>query len=405
MTTATVAVGAVLAQGTAVATPSPEVSGDVPAYRMARDAQPVSGATSSGEGPLLKGPGTYTDTAVTGQKKYYRVRLDGTSNVYLSAVLAPLPGTEVGVLDGVRISLAKTDGTPCSEGTTLGFLGESARPIADYVSRRIEPGRSCQKAGEYLLEVEGRGRSRTVPQRWPMELTYKAEPPLKPGSAVPTAPTGWSTEPPAPAGGEPRRITGGTGFNDAAAVEGGVWRDEMRPGESRFYRVPVAWGRQLFVNAQLANLPGADRFAAINGFRVELYNPARGLVESKKDNYTGKPASVGFGTAPAAYANRTEGGSEAARAMRFEGWYYVQVSLDRTVPGAVPLTLDISVKGEGGAGPVYDGDAEAAGFALGDEARDAGDPAMKAFGLTGIGLGTALVAGLAAWWLLARRRA
>lgn len=201
-------------------------------------------------------------------------------------------------------------------------------------------------------------------------------------------------------------MSGGTGFNDAAAVDDGAWRDDIRPGESRFYRVPVAWGQQLFLRAQLANTTSDGSSFTANGLRLALYNTARGRVADKSTGYTGAPTGVDLGTAPAAYANRFEGDTDAESAMRFQGWYYVQVSLDPKVSGSVPLTLNVGIEGAAQQGPAYDGDAAAAGFGLGDADGSTSGTSfpMRALGFTGIGVGTVLVLGLGTWHLLSRRR-
>ncbi|WP_203182211.1 hypothetical protein [Streptomyces pratensis] len=95
-------------------------------------------------------------------------------------------------------------------------------------------------------------------------------------------------------------MSGGTGFNDAAAVDEGTWRDDLQPGDSRFYKVPVAWGQQLFLRAQLANGPTDGTSFTVKGLRLALYNTARGPVSDKSIGYRGAPVGVGLGTAQAA---------------------------------------------------------------------------------------------------------
>jgi hypothetical protein len=375
----------------------------VAAYRMADGAKPVKGAASSVDGPVLAEPGTYTDTISKGEKKFYKVTLDGKSNAYVSAVLAPPPGSAVGVLDGIRVSLASMDGTSCSPDADLTFQGTSTRPVAGYVTRRIESTRDCRKAGDYLYAVEWTGSGSTGAQNWPIELKYMAEPGLESDAPAQGPATSWSSEAPSPStAGEPQTVDGGTGFNDAAAVGKGAWRDDLHPGDSRFYKVPVAWGQQLFVSAQFAN--SKKGFVAINGLRVSLYNPARGVVDDKVDNYIGDPAAIELGSAPAAYGNRSGNGSDAVRAMRFQGWYYVQVTLDHRVPNPVPVTLNLGIVGKAQPGPAYDGDADAAGFGLGDAGEESEGLPMRVLGIAGIGMGTVLVLGLGVWTVVGRRR-
>ncbi|MGW5422640.1 hypothetical protein [Streptomyces sp. NPDC003943] len=363
-------------------------SSSPPAYRTAPDARPV------GDGAVLPGPGTYTDGIAKGETRTYRVRLDGTSNVYLSAVLAPAPGKPVDVVDGLSLSLRTADGLPCGMHTDVRFYGDTARPIADYVSRRVEPGRDCQEPGEYEFVVEGVGRAEGSAARRTVELGYVVEP--APDEPAPPAPTAWRTEPPAGLGTGPARTAhGGTGFNDAAGLsgDGGTWRDELRPGESRFYRVPVAWGQQLFVRARFGNAaapPG--RPALPDGLRLALYNPARGAVDETKGLYTGEPATLSLATAPAAYANRSTGTTNAVGAMRFAGDYYVQVTLDRAAPAPVLVSLDLALT------PPSTGAKPASAPVR------APDPVLRVIGIAGVTTGTVLVAGLGAWPLVQRAR-
>ncbi|WP_069170954.1 hypothetical protein [Streptomyces griseus] len=386
--------------------PAAATAEDPPAYTPASGARTVQGTESGVDSPFLEKSAVYADTLGPGEKKYYRVRLDDSSNAFVSTVVAPPPGTEIGFTDGVRLSLTSTDGSKCGTDVSLTFGGESTRPVAGAVSRRMERDRNCQEAGEYLYAVEWTGPSEKAVEPWPLELTYMAEPGLKPGADEPRAPTGWSSGgPPAPSTMTRKEAAGGTGFNDAAAVREGVWQDEIRPGESRFYRVPVAWGQQLFLRAQLAGSGSGSSFFAVDGLRLELYNTARARVADKAVGYTGKPAGVEFGTAPAAYANRFAAETEAERAMHFQGWYYVQVTLGDRAREAVPLRLDVDLRGTAQSGPPYDGDPAAAGFGLGDPvAGTGGDPGMRVLGIAGIGTGTALVLGLGAWSYAARRR-
>lgn len=271
-------------------------------------------------------------------------------------------------VDGVRISLESTDGVKCSNGADVTFSG-TARPIADYVTRRIEANRACQSAGDYLFSVEWIG-SGDGPDKWPIELKFMAEPGLKEGTVPPAAPSTWSSQAPDTPAGSARSVSGGTGFNDAPAVGEGAWRDEVRPGESRFYKVPLDWGQQLFLDAEFANSATAQPTMVIGGVRLSLFNTARGFVRSADTNYLGKPAAVALGTAPASFANRTAS-QDATGAMRFSGWYYVRVSLDQRVDSTLPMTLRVGLKGESQPGPAYDGDATAAGFGITDEDREA----------------------------------
>ncbi|MGI5402621.1 hypothetical protein ACQEVG_24870 [Streptomyces sp. CA-135486] len=392
---------------------SPGGPEDLAPYRTAQDARPVRGTAVSTEGPRLR-PGTYTDTIFAGQKKYYRVELDARTNVYVSAVLAPPPESRVQPTDGIRVTLESTDGVECSVSNEVSFGSATPRPIADYATRRIGNGRECQGAGDYLYSVEwtGSGGGPGV-GGWPVELKYMTEPGLKAGAVVPSAPSTWGAQAPEPATGTAKGVSGGTGFNDAPAVGQGVWKDELSPGESRFYKVPVDWGQQLFLDAEFANSTTEQAPVVVDGLRLSLFNTARGFVRSADTNYLGKPAAVGFGTAPAAFANRGSSQDDTG-AMRFSGWYYVRVTLDRQIDSSLPMTLRVGIEGEPQQGPAYDGDATAAGFGITDADRAAAqegrvedggaeNAGLKALGIGAIGLGTVLLLGLGTWALVGRR--
>ncbi|MEU4208705.1 hypothetical protein AB0F13_01665 [Streptomyces sp. NPDC026206] len=380
------------------------------AYRMAPGAIAVRGAGGSADGPLLKaGASTYTDSIGPREKKYYTVELDGQSSAYVSAVAVPAPGATMGLRDGIDVSLQAADGTSCGPGRHRSFLSAGgAYPVADYAERIVKAGGACGAAGVYRFVVERGDADGGDGSPVPVELKYVAEPAQKGDSDGPTAPGAWSSQAPSkPPQGEGEHITGGTGFNDAAEVRAGLWKDELRPGETRFYRVSVDAGEQLFADAEFGQSPGAGPFV-VSGVRVGLSNAARGYVMNRTGPYQGKPATVSLATPPAAYGSG--GGGEAARGMRFAGWYYLQVSLNPKVRqgtrgGGVPVTLHVDVAGarkaDQGRGKAQDG---GAGSELVAATGGRRDEWMRIIGYAGIGTGSALLAGLGAWMLIARRR-
>ena len=236
---------------------------DLPAYRTAEDAKKIKGALSSGEGPDI-GPGFHTDSIGPGEKKYYSVSLDAKSSAFISAVATPEPGAKVqSVGEGLNIAIETVDGDACAGSNQADFSSDgTAYPIADYATRIIGAEDECQKAGPYLFSVEREGAETSAPGRWPLEIRFMSEPGLK--SSLPGAPADnrAEEEPPTPVSGSAKkRAHGGTGFNDAGAVSRGVWKDRIRPGETRFYRVPVEWGQQLNAAVELgsAKSPGSIR--------------------------------------------------------------------------------------------------------------------------------------------------
>jgi hypothetical protein len=417
--------------GQAAAVPSDGVpSGDaenVPAYKIDENAEKIKGTAGSGDGPRIE-PGTYTDTIGRGEKRYYRVDLDAKSSAFISAVAAPKPGARVeGVGEGLKIELTDVDGSACNGSTQPQFAAEGeAYPIADYATRIMGVNDECQKAGPYLFSVERESPATSDPARWPLEIRYMSEPGLKggPGKA-PSAPgddsaTGEETPAPVTAG-ETRKAHGGNGFSDAGAVSEGVWKDRIRPGETRFYRVPVDWGQRLNSAVELGSAasPGEYPPTIYDGLGVTAYNPARGQFDGASFvSYSpDKSAQAGVYTPPVHFGSRFSfSGNDPCVA----GWHYLAVrvspQLAKYFKSTAPLTLRIDVIGKAGKGPEYAGNAEAAGFGVGaddleqaEKGQSAADAersgALRTVAYAGIGAGVLLILMLAMWTLTARRRA
>ncbi|MFW6692565.1 hypothetical protein [Streptomyces sp. MAR4 CNX-425] len=425
-----VAVGALAAllPGAAAASAAPANSPvDAGQYRIAADAEPVEGSASSANGGRLAAGKTYTDAIGPEEQLYYSVTLDAKSTAWVSAVAVPRPGTKVDGNDGIELALAAKDGTPCGMTSRVEFDEDNAaRPIANHVRRLIQPDGECQQAGVYDFTVTREGEATGGPEDWVLELRFMEEPPLaKAASTTPPEPESLPTEQPPPptAKAEPR--TGGTGFNDAVGIDQGVWSDRIKPGDTHFYRVPLDWGQQLFLTAEFGTTRVTDPSDyASRGVGLDFYDPARGHVGSYAQSYYGdEPAAAPLGAPPIAYENRYQRYLPGIGNTGVAGWYYLAVTVtdevgEFTAGGGVPVVLRTTVTGEPKEGPVYDGDAAAAGFGVTDEDRDtaaAGRPADEdgdgdgagrtILAIAGIGAGVVLLAGLGLWTLLARRRA
>ncbi|MEO3765790.1 hypothetical protein [Streptomyces sp. B8F3] len=398
---------------------------DAGEYRTAEDAEPIEGAASSAGGEKVEAGRTYTDSLAPGDKLYYSVTLDAESHAWISAVAAPKPGTKVAYGDGIELELESKGGDRCSSSDVDFAADGAARPIANYVWRVAEPDGTCQEAGVYNLIVTRVSDATSSPAAWPLELRFMAEPPLAEAeSTTPPDPQSIPTNPPPPPTGKAEPRKGGTGFNDAVAIDHGVWTDEIRPGDTHFYRVPLDWGQQLFLQTEFGTTRVGDETAfASNGVRVDFYNPARGFIANENETYFGDdPAAIPAVAPPVSYQNRYAVYSGELGNVGFAGWYYIAVSVSEEVgefaDGPVPVELRTTIKGEPEEGPAYDGDAAAAGFAVTDDDRDMaaeGSPAgadgdgdgagKKILAIAGIGAGVLLLAGLGLWTLLARRRA
>ncbi|TJZ50173.1 hypothetical protein FCH28_22960 [Streptomyces piniterrae] len=396
---------------------------NIPGYRPAEGAPTIKGSPSSANSPQIK-PGIYRDSIKRGEEKRYAVSLDAKTSAYFSAVAAPTPGSKVEDYgDKLKIRLEDNDGTTCGSEASPTFRGGgTAYPLADYANRTIEDGSSeCQEAGPYYLVISREGSATSGPDPWPIELDYLEEPPLKGSTPAKPGDGSWSTATPAPRTDPTKRSAkGGTGFNDAGSVASGVWKDRIRPGETRFYRVPVDWGQRLNLSAELPNGTSGNGSSAYvsNALGLGVYNPARGLVSADSFvSYSGKPATAPAFTAPVDYGNRFNS-TDSVKAMRFAGWYYLEVTLNPDAAQyfrkGTDFTLRVDVRGEAKAGPGY---AKPAGdFSVTAEDREmarTGQTAQEAsksgtlmtVAYAGIGTGVVLLAGLGAWTVVARRKA
>ncbi|MFD0267139.1 hypothetical protein ACFVGY_11145 [Streptomyces sp. NPDC127106] len=419
----TVALGLVVGlPGAGYAAPEP-----LPPYRPAQGAQKVQGAASTADAPQVEPGKVYTDTLAPGER-FYRLNLDDRSTVYVSAVLQPSPGAKIDSSgDGIKVSVMNTGGRDCpgSPGKTAFGYGSGARPIGAAGLRRLEEDADCQQAGVYYVKVTREAAKGSDQNPWPVELKVSREPGLKTGSAPLAAPSSWPSAPPVAPGSEAVPREGGTGFNDARALGAGVWRDGLRPGQTRFYRVPVDWGQQLAVSAELAGAKLTKEYAsASRGLLVSVYTPYRSLLADEDGSYDGKQASLSLPpTAPVAYENRFASDG-AVRSARAAGWYYVAVTLGEKVAEftedatPVPLTLRLNVENKAVPAPPYTESPAKAGFVVEEDDRAAArdgltEPealaaadrrrTMGAVAAGGFGTGTVLLLLLGGWLLLARR--
>ncbi|MEV8532249.1 hypothetical protein [Streptomyces sp. NPDC051211] len=421
---AVAAVVAGAAPGAAYAAAGPDQGS---AYRTGPDSRRIEGGANGAVGPALDVGRFYEDTLAPAQERFYQVVLDDRSSVYVSAVARPAPQSKVAYGDGIEVALTDTAGQSCTSTDDVNFGSEQARPIADADVRRLEEDGKCQQAGPYYVKLTRTSAKESDQAPWPVELHVMREPKLSGSNAPQTAPSAWPSAPVTPPSDQRVVRTGGTGFNDARALDTGVWGDSVKPGQTLFYRVPVDWGQQLSVSTELAGgkLTRSSGYAGY-GLVTEVYSPARLLAASESESFDGKQAKADLGPlAPVAYENRYADAA-AARPVRTAGWYYLAVTVDKEVgeftAEDVPLQLTMRVKvgGTAKASPAYAESLTAAGFGVDEEDRaaaregltapeaaDAADTrsAMTVVAAAGFGTGTLLLLGLGGWILLARRSA
>ena len=420
---------AVLSAVAVVAATPGALAAEPRSYRIAEDAEAVNGRVSSADAPKIT-PGRYRDSIEPGEEKFYAVNLDSTSAAFLTATAAPRPGSAVkNYEDGITVGLESLDGRSCSGGEAEA-VRDVAYPLTASAERLTDRDRpqKCQRKGPYLFSVERSKVAGSDSAAWPVEIAFMVEPGLEGG--IPSPHPGTEEERdeeegrPAPPTGKARRAEGGTGFNDAAATGKGVWKDRLAPGETGYYKVPVDWGQRLHATAELPGAPGVgeDDLAIYmsDAFRLSLFNTARGSVRGDEfSDYQGERAQTALYTNPVRYENRY---AERNSDTRFAGWQYLAFTVNEKLaeffPDGVPVTLRIDVRGDPKDGPDYAGDERAAGFGVDGDDRETAEKGraererqeaaqsdgLRALGLTGVGVGSALLLALGTWYLVGRLR-
>ncbi|MFJ3667931.1 hypothetical protein ACIPSE_15910 [Streptomyces sp. NPDC090106] len=419
-TAAAVAVAAVL---TAVLPGPPALAAGTPSpYGYAPDVRTVTGAESTTDAEPLDPGETYRSILPADGERSYRLTLDdASSDAYVAVTALPRAGTTLSSTDGIRVSLEDADGGICDTDSTLVGPSRDPHPFVASVARESTSRRTaCAGEGPYYVVVGRTTVTGAAPGDWDLELTPVLEPGLRePGPTE--APRDQDSSSPDPLTGQAVRRAGGAGFSDAEALAQGVWSTGITPGGTLFYSVPVDWGQRIHVTAELGG--GATRGRYVTGaLTLSLHNPARVPVEDLGLGYDGRPQSRALASLPPVeYANRNAS-AQQINGMRVAGSYYLAVHLSDRVAeeygdGALGVTLRVRVDGAVEAAPEYVGPSRPRGLfevAGHDEAVAAGggggqgggadDTAMKVVAVAGIGGGTVLLAGLAAWTVAARRR-
>lgn len=410
-------VSALLCATAALPGPYAAATGTASPYAFAEGDRSVTGATSTADAELLEPGMIYRSSLPAGGRLYYRLELDAASTVYVPATAVPPAGTTVSAGDGIKVSVQDADSRSCSvESASIG-ASRSPHPLTALAKRESSRrGTYCRGAGTYYVLVERVDTGGSSPGTWDLELAPVSEPGLRQTAAT-SAPEVWNSASPEPLPGEAVRRRGGSGFTKAGSLGQGVWRDDLRPGQTRFYEVPVDWGQQLYATAELAGSNSGPGYVP-GALNISLYNPVRGYVADAGVAYNGSQKSAALEPLPpVAYANRYAT-SAHVNTVRFAGSYYLVVHLaaqvaDRFGDGPLGLTLRVRVKGAAEAGPGYAGRSEPPGvFEVTTQARETvpeggsagGDTAMRLVAVGGIGGGTLLLVVLGVWTGLARRR-
>ncbi|WP_308122178.1 hypothetical protein [Streptomyces sp. TRM70350] len=428
--------GSVALSGVAVAAgTTPSGSASVPvsdsaasslsSFTFAEDARPVPAAAGTTDAVRLEPGRTYRSTLPADGKAYYRLVLDAPSNAYVSATAVPDPDATVSAIEGIKVSVQDADGTSCSSDSTTFGAARSPHPIAAGAAREAG-GPRCQGAGTYYVVVERAGTTDSAPVAWDLELAAVEEPGLAQAGAT-KAPEAWDSATPVAPTDEPEPRAGGAGFASATSVGQGVWTDDIAPGQTLFYKVPVDWSQQLSVTAELGTATTGSGYVG-SALDVSLYNPVRAFVTDRGVGYDGKQRTAALAPLPPVdHANR-HSFTDRVSGMRFAGSYYLVVHLSAEVAeefgdGPFGLMLRVGVKGAAQEGPAYAGQSVpkgvfqvrggglGGGLAPGGEAEaggggdGGGNGVMTAVAVGGIGAGSVILVGLGVWAAVARRRA
>ncbi|MFF7970544.1 hypothetical protein [Streptomyces sp. NPDC007905] len=401
------------------ALPGGIAAGSGPAtYAFASNARRVTGAAGTTGAQLLEPGRTYRSSLPEHGRLYYRLDLARTTTAYVPVTAVPPAHTTVAATDGIRVSVQDTGGGSCSYASARFGAALSPRPVTALGQR--EAGRTlCQGAGTYYLVVERLDSQDSAAagsaQRWDLEIAPVTEPrPARPGPT--TAPRSWDSASPEPLADNPRERSGGAGFAGARPLDQGVWRTDMAPGQTLFYKVPVDWGRRVHAVAELGSSTSGHGYVG-GALTLSLHNPVRGYVDDASLGYTGTQKSAALDPLPPVeYANRYAV-LTGENAVRFAGEYYLVVHLSERMadtfgPGPFGVTLRVRIDGQAHGGPGYAGRPVPDDvFTVTEQDREAavtgrtrgGGTAMKALAVGGIGAGTALLLVLGVWTVAARR--
>lgn len=337
------------------------------------DGKPVEGQLFSVEGAPQLGPGKYVDTVPEdGGRKYYIIpRTHRGSTLHIGVTARPKAPSHEQELLVARLYL--DDGTQC--GYSQSFDNDHQVDNRNSVTTTTvynqgadrEIRERCAESDFLILELYANA---SLPQfdRQPIGLTVSEEPALLDDKDLPPLqepalePDEWATMPDR---GQLRTVPGGTSFESAEELRSGAYRSTIRPGEIRFFQVPVEWGQHL--QAQLwARTPEGELGSAIDDSKqtmtLRLVGPTRGLAGS--DHSPGVDGDVLSSdraleltktTLPVRYRNR-DGARAEQRASGMPGAYVVMVTLAGDKDGDrydLPYELSVQVAGEPKPPPPY----------------------------------------------------
>ncbi|MQY12683.1 hypothetical protein SRB5_28200 [Streptomyces sp. RB5] len=341
-----------------------ERAGRLSAHGYRFKGAPVDGGPTAEDAAELSRPGQFLDSIGPGETKWYAATLDASSAADFGVTAVPQPGVAVKYGDGIDLRLTATDTytSQCDAQSDDQRQEEGAHVLTNAVSRvpSSDGGHACDRAGRYLLSVARVTSPGADRARWPVELRFGLEDPLKQGLVPAQSETEYG-DVQLPTG-EPQDIEGGTGFNDATALTPGVWRDRLLPGQTTYYRIPVGWGQQLRYRAEFANEPTLREGGGVSSYvDTDLFAEGRNAIGdgpyTSSKSYYGEPVAADLGTVPVSWTNRWETDG-AVVPVRHRGDYYIAVRLGPNAArfarnAAIGVVLRVAVGGRAKAGPQH----------------------------------------------------
>jgi Ca-activated chloride channel family protein len=226
--------------------------------------------------------------------------------------------------------------------------------------------RACAAGRPVYLRVERLGEYRTG-TALPVEIEYRAEPPVAGPEPAESGSVPGELDPPADR--TPSPVSGGSDFGSAPRISpGSTISDTLVAGETRFYAVPLGWGQRLRYRLTPTGV-GTPVAADSETARVLLRNPLRAPVAGSSGSSSGSfrmsgdgdgglRAITGSSATAVRYGNRNAD-DEKVRGYAFAGTYYLQLSLSPSEDSAeltVPFTLTVDAVDDpagAGAAPEY----------------------------------------------------
>ena len=227
---------------------------------------PITGGTSPADAPLLSA-GQYLDmldkgseknsTAEAGSTRYYKIQLAPGERAHAAAtLLVPRRGeTESSGTSFISVSLVDARGESCliqdteSASSNQSFLFPPTAALSTPALGEDADARcfGADADGEAYLKVERSGNWAWT-KKLPVELLFATEPAAD-TEGLPDA-YSKSLPPVLPAAkGSAAAVVGGPSYNTAAELQPGLYSDSLLGSETKFYKIPVAYGQRLSFKA------------------------------------------------------------------------------------------------------------------------------------------------------------